>query len=502
MRGWTFGIADLAEGTHTLTAVATDATGSTASLPRTITIDRSAPPAPVIALPVDGTTTRDRRISGTAEDGSTVAIFDGTTKLGETPGGTWVFSPPELADGAHTFTAVATDAAGNASQPSAAVHVIVDTVAPEVTFSDVPASPTNRVTFDIGFSANEPAVTFDCVHVFPEGGGEDPLPGCASPFSMRDLTDGTHELRVTAKDPAGNTRTFSVSVTVDATAPDAVEPTQTGAVGVQLRGRGGGSLRVPPHRIVGRHRVRAVRVAAGLSRPAARATTRSRCRRSTPRATAPPRPPRKAFSIAAAPAATPDPTPSATPAPIPPAVVSAAPAAELGRTIVIRPISGKVYVRRPATTALLELGAVAALPVGTEIDARKGRVRLTAAATRGKAAHRAEFFGGMFVVTQAADDVVDLRAQRGPRLVLEEDRHAGPQAVGRRQGPLPHPRAVQRRDRARHALARPGLLRGHADPRLPGRRLGARHRQAQDGPRPRRAQVPGRPRSASSARTT
>ena len=39
---------------------------------------------------------------------------------------------------------------------------------------------------------------------------------------------------------------------------------------------------------------------------------------------------------------------------------------------------------------------------------RKGRVRLTAAATGGKAAHRAEFFGGMFVVTQASDGVVEL----------------------------------------------------------------------------------------------
>ena len=110
------------------------------------------------------------------------------------------------------------------------------------------------------------------------------------------------------------------------------------------------------------------------------------------------------------PAATPDPIPSATPAPTPPpAVISATPAAELGRTLVIRPVSGKVYIRRPATSALLELGAVAAVPVGTEVDARKGRVRITAAATRGKAAHRAEFFGGMFTVTQAADDIVDLK---------------------------------------------------------------------------------------------
>ncbi len=84
-------------------------------------------------------------------------------------------------------------------------------------------------------------------------------------------------------------------------------------------------------------------------------------------------------------------------------------AAELGRTLVARTVSGKVYVRRPATAAPLDLGTVAGIPVGTEIDARKGRVRLTAAATRGRAAHRAEFFGGVFVVTQSADDIVDLQ---------------------------------------------------------------------------------------------
>ena len=232
--GWTFVTAGLAEGRATLTVVATDATGSTPSSPVTIQIDRTEPPAPTIGSPTDGALSREPLItlSGAAEAGSTVAIRDGGTLVAgattATGGGTWTLSPPALADGTHTFTAVATDAAGNASQDSAAVHVIVDTVAPEVTFSDVPASPTNQVTFDIGFGADEPAVTFDCVHVFPGDGGDDELPS-GSPFSMRDLTDGTHELRVTAKDLAGNTRTSSVFVTVDATAPDAVDPMQTGA---------------------------------------------------------------------------------------------------------------------------------------------------------------------------------------------------------------------------------------------------------------------------------
>ena len=113
----------------------------------------------------------------------------------------------------------------------------------------------------------------------------------------------------------------------------------------------------------------------------------------------------RAFSIAAPPAARP--APPAMPAPAPLIVPTVAPAAALGKTVVIRPLRGKVYVRRPGATPT-ELSAPAAVTVGSEIDVRKGRVRLTAAATGGKAAHRAEFFGGMFVVTQASDGVVEL----------------------------------------------------------------------------------------------
>ena len=161
-------------------------------------------------------------------------------------------------------------------------------------------------------------------------------------------------------------------------------------------------------------------------------------------------------------------------------MIAAAPAAELGRTLVARTVSGKVYVRRPATAALLDLGTVAGIPVGTEIDARKGRVRLTAAATRGKAAHRAEFFGGVFVVTQAADDIVDLRLSEPFGSCAKKTGTRAAQALGRRQGQVPHPRPVQRRHRPRHPLARPGHLRRHAHPRRPGRRLRPRHRQEED----------------------
>ena len=99
------------------------------------------------------------------------------------------------------------------------------------------------------------------------------------------------------------------------------------------------------------------------------------------------------------------------------------------------------------------------MPVGTEVDARKGRVRLTAAATRGKAAHRAEFFGGMFVVTQAGDDVVDLKLSEPLGSCAKKTGARVRKLWGDGKGKLPHPRAVQRRHRPRHQMARPGHLR-------------------------------------------
>ena len=44
--------------------------------------------------------------------------------------GAWSFTTATLADGAHSFTATATDAAGNVSAASAALSVTIDTGAP------------------------------------------------------------------------------------------------------------------------------------------------------------------------------------------------------------------------------------------------------------------------------------------------------------------------------------------------------------------------------------
>ncbi|MGK0547985.1 Ig-like domain-containing protein, partial [Halomonas cupida] len=134
-----------------VTATATDPAGNTSSQ-ATTTVDTSLndtqpPAAPTISDVVDsegdvtgpvsnGDSTDDTTptLSGSAEAGSTVAIFDGDTELGtvEANGsGTWTFTPTDpLAEGSHSLTVTATDAADNTSDPSEAFELSVDTTSP------------------------------------------------------------------------------------------------------------------------------------------------------------------------------------------------------------------------------------------------------------------------------------------------------------------------------------------------------------------------------------
>ena len=72
-------------------------------------------------------------LTGTAEANSTVKVYDGATLLGSATAngtGAWSYTTAALANGAHSLTATATDAAGNTSAASAALSVTIDTAAP------------------------------------------------------------------------------------------------------------------------------------------------------------------------------------------------------------------------------------------------------------------------------------------------------------------------------------------------------------------------------------
>jgi hypothetical protein len=72
----------------------------------------------------------------------------------------------------------------------------------------------------------------------------------------------------------------------------------------------------------------------------------------------------------------------------------------MGRTVTLVPGSGTVLVRVPGSRSFVRLAAGDALPVGTQIDARRGTVNLTSAAGAG-ATQTAAFSGGIFEVRQS-----------------------------------------------------------------------------------------------------
>ena len=64
--------------------------------------------------------------------------------------------------------------------------------------------------------------------------------------------------------------------------------------------------------------------------------------------------------------------------------------------------SGEARVRLPGTDTFVPLSAAASIPVGSTIDARKGHVTVTSVRDAAGNAQTGEFWGGVFVVRQAA----------------------------------------------------------------------------------------------------
>ena len=100
--------------------------------------DESGPPT--FSSPADGTITNQNilTLEGIAEVGNTVTLVDNGEFLGTTPtepDSSFSYTTRPLADGIHSFTATATDVAGNVSDSSEATTVTVDTTAPVVSVS-------------------------------------------------------------------------------------------------------------------------------------------------------------------------------------------------------------------------------------------------------------------------------------------------------------------------------------------------------------------------------
>jgi hypothetical protein len=70
-----------------------------------------------------------------------------------------------------------------------------------------------------------------------------------------------------------------------------------------------------------------------------------------------------------------------------------------GKTVVVRAVSGRVFVTAPGGKRT-RLTAASSIPVGALVDTRQGRVRMTSAATGSGATQTADFYQGAFKVRQ------------------------------------------------------------------------------------------------------
>ncbi|MCT4715741.1 Ig-like domain-containing protein [Enterobacteriaceae bacterium H18W14] len=150
---WKFPLTEVADGEHTWTAEVTNLAGNTAQATLTLTVDTTAPQAPVITAiqddvgsvqftsQVQGNVTDDPAptFTGTAEAGTTITLYDGESVLGTViadKDGNWSYTvTTNLVEGSHSVTATATDAAGNTSEPSEGWNFVLDITAPNVGIS-------------------------------------------------------------------------------------------------------------------------------------------------------------------------------------------------------------------------------------------------------------------------------------------------------------------------------------------------------------------------------
>jgi hemolysin type calcium-binding protein/putative glycosyl hydrolase/Big-like domain-containing protein len=184
------------------------------SMFRSFTAETVAPIVRISSGPPFGTTIRNRtpKFSFVSDDpGAAFQCGMDDDPLQSCPTS---YSPRPLADGAHSLSVRAVDAAGNVSETRSRSFT-VDTTAPKATITAGPpeGSTSGARTPTFRFASTEPDVTFSCRL---DAAGFAP---CSSPYTTPTLADGEHSFHVRAIDQAGNlgqpaTRSWRVGLAI------------------------------------------------------------------------------------------------------------------------------------------------------------------------------------------------------------------------------------------------------------------------------------------------
>ncbi len=227
------------DSSTTFRLTATDAAGNTSACSSGITyVEDSTPPAAPSGLdssPASPANNNSPKITGTAEAGATVKVYATANCSGgpAATGSASAFASPGLAvsvsnDTSTSYSATATDAAGNVSACASAITYVEDSTAPAApsSLATTPTSPANDNSPHVtgtaeGGSTVKVFATTNCT-------GAIAATGSAAAFASPGLTvavsdDATAHLSATATDAAGNTSACSSSLSYveDSTAPAA-----------------------------------------------------------------------------------------------------------------------------------------------------------------------------------------------------------------------------------------------------------------------------------------
>jgi hypothetical protein len=201
--------------------------------------DTTPPPAPTLAVTTPASCFTDRTVTltgnrGDGSDAVQVQVRDNGSSVGvadvDAADGTWSLTLTDVADGPHTYTAVARDAAANASPASDATAITVD--------ATPPAPPTVNAAATAGTvslaGTAEPNTTLTVV----EGGvtvATATADGAGAWSASFAATTGPHSYDVTAADACASSTATTSTVTV----PSPVIPTPTSTPTPAGTGTGG-----------------------------------------------------------------------------------------------------------------------------------------------------------------------------------------------------------------------------------------------------------------------
>lgn len=223
----------LLDAHYTLSLQAADTAGNvTAPWSVTFDLDTQAPIAPTnLSLSPSGKYAV--AISGNAEAGAQVQLFEGTTLIGEAVAnatGSWRMTTSQLRNGTHDLTATASDAAGNTSPTTTAAPFTVATLVPTTpqglrltALTDSGQSQTDNIT----------NVTTPTIVGTTEAGatvrlfqgqqllGETSADGSGNwQFALTTaLPQGEQTLSVVAHNAIGDSQTATLTTTIDSVAP-------------------------------------------------------------------------------------------------------------------------------------------------------------------------------------------------------------------------------------------------------------------------------------------